>query len=100
MFFWLSQLGTPTHFSFLEYVNKIEELGLLAIALGSPQLKGDIDGKVANAHKGSKKDVLKSCGKNKYINTLYERNPWQIDLGTLLFCHILVENLKLVWFRE
>lgn len=88
MLFRLRWPGAPTHFFFLEYVNKNEELGPLTIVPGSPQLKGDIKGKVSNAHKGSKKD---EC-----FGPFYERNAWQTDLGILLLYDVLLENLKLV----
>lgn len=41
---------------------------LLAVVLGSPQLKGDIEGKVSDAHIGTMKDVFKTFG------LFYERN--------------------------
>lgn len=41
----------------LEYVSRNGEWGCHLLALGSPHLKGDTEGKVSDAHKDNKKHV-------------------------------------------
>lgn len=67
-------------------------MGSSAAALGSPHLKGDTEGKVSNAQKGNK----------MFFKALYfsmRKTLGRLIWVPLLLCLVLVEKLKLVWFR-